>query len=242
MHIRNFSFIFLLILASLSGGCENVSYIRSDVFAQHEYVKNIYMMPVVPEITIDAGFKFTKEKFHETMSKSIELIKTSLRKEFTLRGYKLDVYPKNYPDLSVDNSQDKCAKEAVLEFLKPVPTTGISFHETQISKQEKVYSLKDFSPENYDPLVTKSLECKSFMPDYMDTVLYLNVRSHIARRGFLASLSESSTIGLKLRLISFKEKAIIFSFERNYERSDLLSEFKTSEAVEDILKNIPVRF
>ena len=111
MHIRNFSFILLLIFASLSGGCENVSYIRSDVFAQHEYVMNIYLMPVVPEITIDAGFKFTKEKFHERMSKSIELIKTSLRKEFTLRGYELEVYPGNYSDLSMDNSRDKCAKK-----------------------------------------------------------------------------------------------------------------------------------
>ncbi len=199
------------------------------------------MMPIVPEITIDAGFKFTKEQFHRRINKSIDLIKTSLQKELVLRGYELKIYPKNYADLSLDNAQDKCMEEAILEFLKPLPITGISFQETHTNKQEKVYSLKDFSPENYDPLVSKSLACKSFMSGDIDTVLYLNVKSHIARRGFLAALSEESALDLKLRLISFKEKTIIFSFERNYERSDLLSEFQTQQAIEDILKNVPVK-
>ncbi len=224
------------------GGCSSLPYIRSDVFKDADSVKNIYVMPIAVETTMDPGFELTQKEIQARIKKNLRLTRKTIEKELTQKGYSVEECGKDFEDLDLKDQQAVFIRDAVLEYMRPNNLSSLSLKQNKIDNQSTVYRIQGFTPEDFNPLVRKSLACRTSMGEQTDTVLYLKIKNHIAKRGFLGALQEESTMGIDLQLINFKENEIIFSYAHSYFNSDLFSPRKSQEAIADILKVIPIRF
>lgn len=224
----------------LISGCGSLSYIRSDVFANADSIKNIHVMPIVSEATIDAKFHIIREELQKQIRNSLQSITETIALELTERGYGVSTHNKLFKELNLNQPQEKLLHEAVLEFIKPDENSGFNLKPEE--KDGMTFSLvNNFSPESHSPLVEKTAACKESIPADTDTVLFLSVKSHIAKRSFFGSVTEKSYVRLELGLINFKENEMIFLYERTYTQVDLFTTKKLREAVNDIIQNIPVK-
>ena len=225
-------------------GCANSSYIRSDVFLNSDSVKHLYIMPIASEIKIDSKFNTSKENLRAEISDSIALALKTFQDEFAKRGYEVEVYPKSFAYLDKNNADENCLRAAIFQFMKPTAATSLfnvqSKRQTDQSKSYDV-GVKNFSPEDYDPLVTKTLACKPVFSPQTDAIIYSSLKSNIAPRGMFGGLKEDSILELNLKIIDLSGKEIIYSYTKSFLESDILSKAKVVEAVKDFLKEVPVR-
>ncbi len=225
-------------------GCAGSSYIRSDVFLNVDSVKHLYIMPIATEVKIDSKFEITKEQLREGINDSLTAALKTFHDEFYKRGYEVEFYPKPFAHLDKNDANENCIRKAIFQFMKPQTTTSLfSVQSKKQSDQSKFYEVgvKNFSPEDYDPLVTKTLACSTAFSSASDTVIYSSLKSNIAARALFGGLKEDSVLELNLKIIDLTSKEIIYSYGKSFSESDVLSKKKVIQAIKDFLKEVPVR-
>lgn len=258
----NKSFIFAVLLSTvLVGGCANNPYVRSDIFVDPHSVRNIYIMPVVTEVTVDSSFEISREKLQIDIREAKEKIKHTLKSELAKRGYAVGGYSKEFHKLDKNKHSDNLIRAGVEEFLHSKGSDLDGPAEALIEALLKEVFLKgDFTvtdqdgnkrkikkeemekiTESIDSLVARTLDAKEVFPENIDTVLYMEIKSFIAKRGLWKSLQEKSTVNIRLKLINISKKKIVFSYQTSHGRSDILHWRSFEKALTEALDKIPVK-
>ncbi|MFH1776906.1 MAG: hypothetical protein ABH952_05040 [Candidatus Omnitrophota bacterium] len=253
--------IFLLILIAIFlAGCATMPYVylRSDVFADSKTVSSIYIMPVVIEVKVDSQFSIKQNKLQDYLYKKENMINEFVALEFEKRGYKIVRQNKKYRELDLDNQNDKIVKLALQEFLAS-PTKTYSddldvFLKTIIAgeriltdkagNEKKVDFKKVMEQEEKkgdEPLVKQTLKMKDVIPEFIDTVLYIEIESFIANRGLFNRLQEKSTATVKMKLVSLKEEKVIFSYGEERHKRDIFHGKSFRNVLIDMLEKIPIK-
>ena len=250
-------FIFLSILSIVMSGCVSTPYVRSDIFLDAQVVKSIYLMPIVTEATIDSDMRLTHQRLQLKVDTSQKKIKEFLHTQLVKKGYGVGEYSKKFNDLDSRNNNDRKIKDAIRKFLNPSDRKGNTMEDvikyflehatiTNTDDEGNTKIIKkgvqdQDTEESIDPLISKTLAVQEFLPPDTDTVLYLHIKSHIAKRGFLNSLTDDSSVYIKMKLISISEKEIIFSGRTNRGKSDVLHWKSLRNSLMSVLDQIPVK-
>ena len=246
-------------------GCSAGPYVRTDIFMDSQMVKSIYIMPVVTEVTIDSGLKMTADDLREQLLETKIRISTLLKNELSKRGYGVKGYEKEFSALDSALPADQLIKSAVQEFLRPAgPGSGpgdagavivqsliesifTSGTVTVTDKHGKKFELnqpveKIETPQEPDPLIAKTLEAQSLFPPEVDTVMYIYIKSYIAKRGLFYSITENSFADVEIRMVSLLKKEIIFADREGEVKTDILDWKSFKDNIANILARIPVKF
>lgn len=236
--------IFFLSILILCSGCASSSYIRSDVFLDSDSVQHLYIMPIASEVKIDSKVEISKEKLRQDINDSLSEALKTFQDEFSRRGYEVDVHPKAFVQLDKNHADENCLREAIFQFMRPKTTAPLLHVQTRKQldqSQSYEVGVRNFSPEDYDPLVSKTSACTTAFSPQADTIIYSSLKSIIAPRGVFGGLKEDSTLTLNLKIIDLAHKEIIYSYEKTFSASDILSKKHVAQAVKDFLKEVPVR-
>ncbi|MGE0266997.1 MAG: hypothetical protein AB7S78_00895 [Candidatus Omnitrophota bacterium] len=251
-------------LLILTAGCASGPYMRSDVFLDHQMVKSIYIMPVVTEVTIDSGLKITASDLRERLMDTKIRISVLLKDELSKRGYGVKAYEKEFSALDSNVAEDQLVKSAVQEFLHPsgsinqtndagaaivqslIESIFASGNMTVTDKHGKKIELlqpavQSSGPKEPDPLITKTLEARSLIPPDVDTVMYIYIKSYIAKRGLFYSITENSFADVEIKMISLPKGEIIFSDKEGEVKTDILDWKSFKDNIANILARIPVK-
>jgi len=249
--------LIVIFLVLFLAGCSTVPYIRSDVFVDPQAVNSVYVMPIVTEVTLDVGYDISRENLTAMIKESKENIKNMLQEEFTKRGYKIAGYSQEFQSLDSENESDQLAILAIKEFLHP---TGIDSDEDSGKeffkllfgnmgvkdangniKTLKELNKDDEKDEKPSPLVLRTIDMKPVIPKNIDTVMYLEVKSFIARRGLWKSLQEKSTVTVIMKMVGVTEEKIVFSYTASQKNSDILDWQSFKKIFADVINKIPVK-
>lgn len=263
-YLRKYIWVVLIPLLSVFSACSTGPYLRTDVFLDNQMVKSIYIMPVVTEVTIDSGLKVKAAELREKLMETKIRISALLKDELSKRGYGVTGYDKEFSALDSDVHADQLMKSAVQEFLHPTGLTGgssdtgteivrsliesifSSGNMTVTDKHGKKIELipadrKPSELKETPPLVTKTLEAQSLMPKDVDTVMYIYIKSYIARRGLFYSITENSFADVEIKIISLPKGEIIFSDKEGEVKTDILDWKSFKDNIANILARIPVK-
>ena len=104
-------------VALLAGGCATGPYVRSDVFLDAQKVRSIFVMPVVTEVTLDAGCTLDRAKLERRLALSRVKVKEVVAAELTRRGYAVAGFSKDFQDLRDDVPLERALRDAVRTYL-----------------------------------------------------------------------------------------------------------------------------
>lgn len=254
-----------VILLLFTAGCARGPYVylRSDIFADSKTVKSVYIMPVVTEITVDSQFDIDQRKFQKYLQERESKIDALIASEFSKRGYACELHHKKYRDLDENDANDRLIKSAVQEFLASSAKTYSDDFEfflksiileknflgeltiTDKDGNKRKVNLKEAieteEKKEEELLVSRTLDARNLLPGSIDTVSYIKIKSNVAKRGFIGSLREESTVIVTMKLVNLKEERVVFSYgEKQYKRD--IYHWKTFEKVlAGALEKIPLK-
>lgn len=243
-------------------GCSTGPYVRTDIFMDSQMVKSIYIMPVVTEVTIDSGLKIPANDLREQIMETKIRISSLLKDELLKRGYGVKGYEKEFSALDSTIPEDQLVKSAVQEFLRPlhnpdengaevvqslIESIFASGKVTMTDKHGKRFELEQPTdeavvPQGPDPLITKTLEAKSLIPSDVDTVMYIYIKSYIAKRGLFYSITENSFADVEIKMINLQKGEVIFADKEGEVKTDILDWKSFKDNIANILARIPVKF
>ena len=173
-------------------GCSCAPYIRSDVFIDTQAVSNVYVMPVLTEVTMDTDYAPGKDDLNSTVRTVKDKVKSMVREEFEKRGYRIVGYSKDYQALDLDSKNDEAVRLAVKEFLKEADMgtdSGLNAvllklfldkngggKEDEGKKEGASEAKTDEGKESPGSLVVKTLGVRNALPADTDTVMYLEMK------------------------------------------------------------------
>lgn len=231
--------VFLVLLLA---GCAETSYVRSSAFIDADLIKSIYIMPIAEEITIDSDLKTPADKLQTQLKEARQLAKDIIREQFEKRGYLVSGYSKDFSNLDKNDPQDELIRQAIFEFLTP---SKIKPAASDQDKEEKdiIRLFLESSATQIDEqsLVDKTIACFAIFPQDTDTVMFIKIRSHIAKKTFWNSNKEDNTLRISIKMLSLSKKEPVLSYSRSYESQNILDKKQLESALKDILKNIPVK-
>lgn len=230
-------FAFLLI------GCANFSFIQSDIFSDSRSVTKIYTLPILESINIDAIYLAKEKKKQHIVSKAAEaisLIQREIKNNLEQKGYKINVSNKRFSKLNPQIEQEKVMRDAIALATEYVKVTG---PDIDIYTDDKKINLAEtFGNTGQDKsLVEKTNNLVFQMSIDADTIMYVYVKTFIAKRFWGLWTTDKSYITFKIDMVNLKKGKVILSFQRTYDRADLLTTKEMLQGLNNILNKIPLR-
>ncbi|MBZ0166228.1 MAG: hypothetical protein K8I00_05420 [Candidatus Omnitrophica bacterium] len=245
-------------------GCASGQIVRSDILLDREMSRSIYVMPVVFEVTLDGNQKLTAVQLREQLGRSKHRVMQLLVDELTKRGYDVATYGKGYSDLDYTIPADYRMKEALKEYLHPTNKSenfGDSGSGIVESMLRAIFSSADITvsdrdgnkgkiqtkqavakgPPGPDPLMMKIKQLDGIIPSRYDTVLFVHIRSHIAKRGLFYNLREESTGRVDMTMINYMKEEYIFKDTQREVKTDILHWKSFKDNVANVLARIPLK-
>jgi len=189
-----------------------------------------------------------KQHIQSRVNNSIFLIRNGVKNNLEQKGYIFRDSNRLLSDLNPELENEKLMAEVIQlasgyqKIESPLrgevtPNLQGEKSQSQTFDLEEVFS--DGESENI--FVKKALEYASKYPTKGDTLMFLHVQSFVGKRLLGFGVTGKSTVTFKIVLLSLKWEKVIFSFQRTYEKTDLLTTKKMMRGLEAILDNIPVR-
>lgn len=229
-------FLFIALALLTIVGCTTMYYVKPVAFYRSDIVKHIYVMPIAQEVTLDANSKVTLKELRLKLEGSRERISSTLKEEFEKRGYAITISNKKPSELDRNIDSERAMDDAIKTFLIPPgkqKTTGTV--KTKTGEEGYVVA----GPVPYKGLVDMTLSLKPLLPKAIDTVLFLNINSHIGSGRF--SSKSRSHIKIEGRLIHLPSAETIASVKREFENRTIINKRDVSFVIKDMLEEFPVR-
>lgn len=241
-------FAFAIALALWTAGCTTGPYVRSDLFLDAKKVSSIFVMPVATEVTLDESSRLDRNRLKSGLQTSRTRIKEVLDAELTRRGYSITGFCKDFDKLEESAPNERILREAVQVFVASASSqktteqlVGIIQSILANPKADGEASRTNTVEQASQPLVSRSREARGAYPTTTDSVLYVFVKSHVARRSFFGHPTKDSTLYIKMELVYLSEQKLVFSSAEQFPEADLLDASSLKQSLSKALSKIPVR-
>jgi hypothetical protein len=199
---------------------------KKDQFPEPSYSNTVFLMPMILDITVDPVIDISRKKLQDDISRSLDIIKTTLKQELERRGYYLIVTQERESDLSLSNDSDIVVKNALNDFRSLAPHIYDKIQHTL--------------PQAINEMISNDPTGKSFHPNTIHNVLFLQVESHIAKDKAFGESESEAVLKVRVELVDIRQSEIINYKQRSLRGESILSTSELKELLTSLLASIPV--
>ncbi len=217
-------------------------------------------MPIFTEVTIDSGLKISSSELNDRLMNTKIRINALLKYELAKRGYGVKEFEKEFSDLNNEIPNDEIIKNAVLEFVSQASQTTHQGKSTQPlvnslfpsenliiddSNGKKIELISgEFGAskkKNVNALVAKTLDAKNLFPAEIDTIMYIYIKSYVAKRGISYSITDNSFTDVEIKIINLTKEEVVFSDKEGEVKTDILDWTSFKDNIANVLVRIPAK-
>ncbi len=192
-------------------GCASQTAIQSSAFVDPAEVQHVYLMPIVAEIAVAPDFKGSVVEAREVAKENLFSLDGYVAQFLEDRGYHITgIAPSIY---GADVGDSESVISAWKQVLDAQRSRSVSMNITETDDGTVVLSL-----DSADSAPAFELE----LPKSTDSVLFLAVRSTIAKRGFFNSKSEACSLQVSAELYQMVESNRIMVHSASLAKADIL--------------------